>query len=54
MINDSLRIHLSVQSYRLLVEYTENLYLYLFRLSANIFQTCIKTEYSCENVRRLK
>lgn len=54
MINYSLRIHLSLQSYRLLVEYTEYLYLYLFFLSANIFQTCIKTEYSCENGHELK
>lgn len=54
MIIYSLRIHLSLQSYRLLVEYAEFLCPYLFFLSANIFQTCIKTEYSCENVRKLK
>lgn len=42
MINDSLRIHLSVQSYRLLVEYTDYLYLYLFFLSANMFRICFK------------
>ena len=54
MINYSLRIYLSLQSYRLLVEYTEYLYLYLFFLSANTFQTCIKTDYSCENELELK
>lgn len=54
MINDSLRIHLSLQSYGLLVEYAEYLCPYLFWLSANIFQTCIKTEYSCENELKLK
>lgn len=54
MIIYSLRIIILLQSYRLLVEYTEYLCLYLFFLSANIFQTCIKTEYSCENVRKLK
>ena len=54
MINDSLRIIMLQQSYGLLVEYAEYLYLYLFFLSANIFQTCIKTEYSCENGHELK
>ncbi len=44
MINYSLRIYLSVQNYRLLVEYTEYLYLYLSFCRQIYFKYALKRD----------